>query len=214
MTNDAWAPLRATRLTLAVHGLAGPARARWRWAARRKALWRALAARGPLWHERPGAGPLVADALALRRGGFPLGASRVARPGRLGRGAIDGAARAPPRSCRTIARALWRAHARAGLRRGYRRRLLGPVRRAYRVGDAWSMPTRLFRRGTRRRAVRPARSGGASARGSSDEGSCDARARRRSTQPSRTAPCCPGRGVRPKTPAGACGRCIRCVRGP
>ncbi len=156
VTNDAWAPLRAPRQTLAAHALAGPARARGGGLrAGRRFGGRSLRA------GRFGTSAQVQGrwSLTLALFGEETAHEQSARPARN-----RGVARAPPRSCRTIARALWRADARAGLRRGYRRWLLGSVRCAHRAGDTWGVPARLFRRGSGWRAVRLARSGGASAR--------------------------------------------------
>ena len=90
-----------------------------------------------------GPGALVADRAAARRRPV-LGAEDA------------GAGRAD-------ARALRDRHPRDRPRRGHPRRLLGALRRALEPGDARHRPSRLLRRGPRRRPVRPRRRGRAAA---------------------------------------------------
>ncbi len=136
VTNDAFAPLRAPRLTLA--------------RAQRSRRARSTTRRAPL-------------RLAARRGSPGAGAGPLVTCGAAVRGRT-GPARAPPHSRRAAARALRDPHARAGARRGPPRRLLRALRRAQRPGDPRGVPARLLRRRPRGRAVRPPRRGRAAAR--------------------------------------------------
>ena len=148
VTNDAFAPLRAPRLTLAARAARPPAAQRGA-----AASARAAAARQPT----------VQGRWALTDTIF----RREPEPGA-----------APPHAGRAAARALRHRHARAGARRGHPRRLLDPLRRAVAARDARRLPARLLRRGPRRRAVRAARRGRAAARAAGGRGGRAARARR------------------------------------
>ena len=128
-TNDAFAPLRAPRLTLAraqrerVRSSARPGR----FAARRRGARRLGA----------GPGPLVADRAAVPRRGRSGGAAARAR--------------------RADARALRDPDPRAGARRGRAGRVLGDLPRAVAARDAGGRAPGLLRRGPRRSSVRAAR---------------------------------------------------------
>ena len=157
VTNDAWAPLRAPRLTLA-RAQRGALRDRGR-AGRRFG-----ARRGGAQAQVQGRWSLTA---ALFR------ARARARP-------------APPHARRAAARALRHRHPRAGARRGRSpaaSRSLYDALVAAR--DARRLPPRLLRRGPRRRAVRAARRGRAAARAAelgarTSRRSCSPRPTRRS----------------------------------
>ena len=146
-TNDAWAPLRAPRLSLArasTRARASNIRPALRLAPDRRAV--------------SGAGPLGADRADLSRRPAArrrLDSSRRGRP------------RAPPRARRAAAGALRDRHARAGAGGGDQGRLLDALRHAVQPRDARRLPSRLLRRGHGRRPVRAARRGRAAARGRS-----------------------------------------------
>ena len=138
-TNDAFAPLRAPRLTLA--------RAQREHLKRTTRRSRFGAGRATRYRVGAGPGPMVVDRTAaarLRR--------RSSRP-------AAGAWRA-------AARALRNRHPRAGAGRGHRGRFQRDLRRTGSARDAWRRPARLLPRGSRRRAVRATGSGRAPARSS------------------------------------------------
>ena len=144
VTNDAWAPLRAPRLTLA------RARAAWRpvrsgSAARRHA--RASA------RSRFGSRRRASGAQSQVQGRWSL----TGRALRGGRGGPGRGRRAPPRARRTAARALRHRHPRAGPGGGHPRRLRGAVRHLQQARDARRVPARLLHRGHGRRPVRAPR---------------------------------------------------------
>ena len=137
VTNDAWAPLRAPRLTVARRPSDSPRR-------RRAGAALRLPSRGPACGS-PGAGPLVADRVAVRRrAGRPVRRAGARWPSCCSSAtASSPASRCSPRASPAASRALRRA-------RGAR--------------DARRLPPRLLHRGPRRRAVRAARRGRAAAR--------------------------------------------------
>ena len=151
-TNDAFAPLRAPRLTLA--------------RAQRDRV-RATARRAGRFGSR-------------RRGGAAAqvqGRWSLTEP--LFREQVDPVL-PPPRAGRAAARALRGADPRAGAGRGDRRRVLGDLRGAVPARDARRRPARVLRRGSRRRSVRAAWCGGAAPRAASLRGAADRACGRRS----------------------------------
>ena len=141
-TNDAFAPLRAPRLTLA--------------RAQRERDARTAAPPGGSPPRRRGGG-------ALGAGPGPLVADRAA----VRAPAVDPAARRRALA-RAAARALRDPDPRAGAGRGRARRLLGDLLGAVAARDARGRPAGLLRRGARRRPVRAAGRGRAAARASAE----------------------------------------------
>ena len=165
VTNDAFAPLRAPRLTAHARGRSA------RGARAPAAAFAAAPARRRDSRAVQGRWSLTAPLFGPRR-----------RSGR-----------APAaRSGRAAARALRHRHPRAGAGRGRARRLLRALRLAGRARDARRRPPRLLRRGARRRAVRAAGRGRAPARAARRRRRAAARARRRPTRRSPTARRCRG----------------------
>ena len=150
VTNDAWAPLRAPRLTLA--------RAQRATLERRGRGTRRFGARRGSTQPDDDHGTLVADVVDLPLRGRP---ARTAAHGR-----------------RAAARAPRHPHPRDRPGRGDPRRLLGAVRRAHRSRDPRRLPARLLRRGPGRRAVRAPRCRGAAASAPRRRERAAARARR------------------------------------
>ena len=143
VTNDAWAPLRAPRLSLARNE-------------------RSAASQGPIGGGSP-------RSRARRFGSRRLGAhtqvqGRWSLAEALFRDEPSGA-RAPAHAGRTAAGALRHRHPRAGAGRGHPRWLCAAVRHVRPARDARALSPRLFHRGDGRRPVRAARRCGAAARG-------------------------------------------------
>ena len=162
VTNDAWAPLRAPRLSLA-RGAPGEPGAR---------AGAGAPSRRPTRWPRRGAGAqrrsraLVADRVAVRRARASAGPPASSSGAACSRSCCSSATASSPAS------RFWP--------RGSGR-LCAALRRFCAAGDARRLPPRLLRRGHGRRAVRAPRRGRAPARGDSDS-----QAARRGGQPARS----------------------------